>query len=457
MLVVAAQPPTGLIELTADTFAAQLTSLSSTWVLIEFMAHWCPACRSFQPAYEEVALHLWQRRDRVPTISVVRVDCAENVNSVLCDEFAITAFPTMYLGSPVELLKRTNDGLTRVNPPKRTKEQVIAALEAVVGASLDISSGVEDKVPSPPQSNRQHLQYLKPLEVHLDLVDVEAATLQSWSAMTSPVLLKGEDARQAVEAWLDLLVESHPVDRCRQGAEIAETMLQKAWPKSAEAVLHPAMISDVAICGGAVFEGWSSCKGSSPDSRGYTCGLWQLFHSLAARLGENDSAAGATWLAAIKGFVKHFFQCGECAEHFMQYHGNSAAADAVMTKRDAVLWLWRTHNEVNARLAKEEELAGTTDVLYPKQQWPLPEMCKGCRTSDGEWDDDAIYSFLLKIYGVGDEVRASVWSTGSRLNGSHSRWTDAFLLCAGISAMVYIALRGSGQYAIRRNFSRTRW
>lgn len=44
----------------------------------------------------------------------------------------------------------------------------------------------------------------------------------------------------------------------------------------------------VQICGEEAGE-WSSereyvaCKGSKPDSRGFTCGMWLLFHTAAAR------------------------------------------------------------------------------------------------------------------------------------------------------------------------------
>ncbi len=53
---------------------------------------------------------------------------------------------------------------------------------------------------------------------------------------------------------------------------------------------------------------WTSCKGSLPDSRGYTCGLWMLLHSLAARLPEEGNS-GVLWLTSVKGFIKSFFQC----------------------------------------------------------------------------------------------------------------------------------------------------
>ncbi len=44
---------------------------------------------------------------------------------------------------------------------------------------------------------------------------------------------------------------------------------------------------------------WFMCKGSKPGTRGYTCGLWLLLHSLAARV-EPASNGGANWMSAIK-------------------------------------------------------------------------------------------------------------------------------------------------------------
>lgn len=90
---------------------------------------------------------------------------------------------------------------------------------------------------------------------------------------------------------------------------------------------------------------WRTCRGTKPDSRGYTCGLWQLFHTMASRLPDTENA-GAVWMAAVKGFVKNYFQCSECAKHFVRHAGGEEAA-AVARKRDAVLWMWRTHNIVS--------------------------------------------------------------------------------------------------------------
>ena len=46
-------------------------------------------------------------------------------------------------------------------------------------------------------------------------------------------------------------------------------------------------------------QAWRSCKGSKEGKRGYTCGLWQMMHSLAARIADEDKG-GAMWLRTIR-------------------------------------------------------------------------------------------------------------------------------------------------------------
>ncbi len=48
----------------------------------------------------------------------------------------------------------------------------------------------------------------------------------------------------------------------------------------------------------ACLQDWGSCRGSSPGTRGYTCALWLLFHSLAAHV--TGDTGGALWMAAVK-------------------------------------------------------------------------------------------------------------------------------------------------------------
>jgi hypothetical protein len=62
------------------------------------------------------------------------------------------------------------------------------------------------------------------------------------------------------------------------------------------------------------------------------------------------SGAAALFMHGLRAFIENFFMCEECRDHFVQQL-NKPAASAVATKEQAVEWLWRTHNAVNARLA----------------------------------------------------------------------------------------------------------
>ncbi len=42
---------------------------------------------------------------------------------------------------------------------------------------------------------------------------------------------------------------------------------------------------------------WHQCKASIPNARGFTCGMWLLFHALSTRVPEG--VGGALWLAGV--------------------------------------------------------------------------------------------------------------------------------------------------------------
>jgi len=120
-------------------------------------------------------------------------------------------------------------------------------------------------------------------------------------------------------------------------------------------------------------EGWHECKGTWPGKRGFTCGLWNLFHQLAARM-DDETALEDTRI--IRTAIAHFFDCQECRDHFLQIPLPDAAS---WTRKDAQLWWWNAHNVVNRRVGKIEEQTGDGDPGYPKAQWPTPEECPTCR------------------------------------------------------------------------------
>jgi len=66
------------LTLARSNFTAVLGALPpATDAVVEFYASWCPACRHFQPTFEQLAVHLASQP--APTVVLTRLDCAVEV------------------------------------------------------------------------------------------------------------------------------------------------------------------------------------------------------------------------------------------------------------------------------------------------------------------------------------------------------------------------------------------
>ncbi|KAK9807842.1 hypothetical protein WJX72_011018 [[Myrmecia] bisecta] len=416
---------------------------------MEFYAHWCPSCQHFQPAYEKVAAYLNKEPRTPPEVVVARVDCASE--SALCNRFHITHYPTVKGGRPSDFDLGAGENLEVWNG-ERTAEGLLGWLGEKVGRKYDLNVPREhaEEQPSsaPARKAPRH-----PTQV--DLADVTSATLLAFQYMVnSGDLLAGLESRQAFIDFVDMLLLSHPTDSCRAGCALVKGAIHQLWPPTQTTGPSP-QIREYQICGmDTHVQDWHSCKGTKPNSRGYTCGLWMLFHTLAVRT-EPADRGGALWMTAVRGFVQHFFQCSECAAHFVEMASQEAAAQ-VTSRRDAALWIWRAHNRVNKRLAEHESTAHDGDPAYPHEQWPPAALCPLCRLpaleegGEAQWNEDEVYRFLVKFYGgVADGKRTGLGLLGRKqLAGdrrvSHtSVITNAAIFCAVVGGL-------SGAYRLRR-------
>lgn len=155
---------------------------------------------------------------------------------------------------------------------------------------------------------------------------------------------------------------------------------------------------------------WINCKGSDPKYRGYPCGLWTLFHTLTVNYAiadEEDTPVDEPKkiLTAMHGYIKNFFGCSDCTEHFLRMADENKLFD-IETTDEAVLWLWRAHNQVNRRLAGDI----TEDPEYPKIQYPEKKHCPKCKSADNVWDDAEILNYLKKKYRLSEIKYNSQWS-----------------------------------------------
>lgn len=140
---------------------------------------------------------------------------------------------------------------------------------------------------------------------------------------------------------------------------------------------------------------WLSCKGSLPNSRGYPCGVWKLFHYLTVnaaldKSGDNPKIV----LETMHGYIKNFFSCEDCKIHFLQM-AERRELSKVGDWNESILWLWAAHNEVNNRLAGDS----TEDPAYPKIQFPSKERCNECYRPDNSWNEIQVLEYLKKVYG----------------------------------------------------------
>lgn len=169
---------------------------------------------------------------------------------------------------------------------------------------------------------------------------------------------------------------------------------------------------------------WHGCAGSTESFRGYPCSLWMMFHTLTVReYLMRKYAIDSEVLSVMPKYVRYFFGCQECAEHFVEM--SKTIQGNVSSSEDAVLWLWRAHNSVNKRLAGD----GSEDPAFPKVQFPLKEMCPKCHRSDNTWDENHVLKYIVNMYSniqVGNRQALSteviVSSKHQTESADHSYW-----------------------------------
>uniref|UniRef100_A0A7G3ACA2 Sulfhydryl oxidase n=1 Tax=Lutzomyia longipalpis TaxID=7200 RepID=A0A7G3ACA2_LUTLO len=155
------------------------------------------------------------------------------------------------------------------------------------------------------------------------------------------------------------------------------------------------------------------CYSEVDGLRRYPCSLWLLFHHLTvAAVEQNVSTDPLEVLHAMHGYIKHFFGCTDCSNHFQEM-ARKKRLFSVASQDNAILWLWSAHNEVNRRLAGD----ATEDPAHPKVQFPSAAECPQCRRGDNAshndgseipWDRTEVLFFLRRIHSVQNISRLGV-------------------------------------------------
>ncbi|RWS30728.1 sulfhydryl oxidase 1-like isoform X2, partial [Leptotrombidium deliense] len=169
---------------------------------------------------------------------------------------------------------------------------------------------------------------------------------------------------------------------------------------------------------------WRSCEPSMPNLRGYPCSLWLLFHTLTVSEYTHQHMVKKvikyhSVLRTMREYVKYFFTCTYCAEHFVNMAAN--LDQELQYPNSSVVWLWKAHNKVNKRLAGDR----TEDPKHPKIQFPSQQQCPKCYTENNEWKESEVVNFLTKRY-----QKASIVKNGGQ--------NIAFGLLSFMSLITYI-------------------
>uniref|UniRef100_A0A5S6Q5A8 Sulfhydryl oxidase n=1 Tax=Trichuris muris TaxID=70415 RepID=A0A5S6Q5A8_TRIMR len=144
---------------------------------------------------------------------------------------------------------------------------------------------------------------------------------------------------------------------------------------------------------------WVTCQGSKIYYRGYSCGLWMLFHTVTVEAylkdGNKTDFEPTSVPETINEYMQHFFSCRECADHFGEAAANISSE--VTRPEDVVLWLWKAHNRANGFLRGTP----SEDPSHPKVQFPTKDLCQSCYTANGQWEEGGVFEFLTGFYRLG--------------------------------------------------------
>jgi hypothetical protein len=181
---------------------------------------------------------------------------------------------------------------------------------------------------------------------------------------------------------------------------------------------------------------WSLSCSKGEVGRGFTCGLWETFHTISVgvvnynynQVDDSELIAPESGARTIRDFVEYFLHCTECTENFIKmYDGCAYNRCQRLTKttkltgdkvselewRALSLWLYEVHNGVNVRLLKEkaqrEKQTAITVQDIVNVQYPPIEECPICwfkpdRSGKREWNETAVFTFLQLEYGKRDNA-----------------------------------------------------
>nr|CCA22229.1 thioredoxinlike protein putative [Albugo laibachii Nc14] len=389
--------------LTDQNWEETLKRNQKPW-LIEFYHPFCPHCRSFVKTFERVAAYY----ATVNTINIGAISCMDHVK---CRRMKITGFPTLMAFNFNAMKLGENERVIGTH----TLEEVIAYVDKQYNHSTESKTPLpsknvtSDSVPKKEKSEEKKVieiweESKKPMNQTTRLQDAASAFifgLKQGVFMGREVL---EDMElDALKEWLRVVAKRFPGSVNREiiqnlylnisNAAILDfdswDATLRSWQANSTAIFRSRMnVSDTRI------PEWQRIDdlfaGSGVTYRAcalYTCGQWNMFHMMTMNQYEqNDDTLLVGVIATIRRFMKHFFGCVQCRDHFLEYNTLERVVEISKASDKPVAlkqWLWNMHNSVNRR------------VRHPI--WPKASDCPTCGT-DGNWVQAQVDKWLEDTY-----------------------------------------------------------
>ncbi|CAK4641685.1 hypothetical protein LEN26_008956 [Aphanomyces euteiches] len=420
-------------HVTKENFKSVVLDSDKVW-LLDFYAPWCPHCQHFAPHYETISGYYANS----PLVRTGAVDCS--TQDALCSEHEILGYPTMKLIH--------GDKFVVTMPPSgkiKTFKSVVKWVEATLDEH-NLTSGVDindiDDKEKMKNLRAQTETTLAPKSLE-STGDIRVARLRDAGHALALSLDTGmflgsnklESHRYATaEKWLQVLSSRFPLQANR---DVLVTLLyrfqsQSSWTMPEWKTLIATWKTDSI---GQTYpkdlfsrKQWDICTT-------YTCGIWQLFHSLTVTspsTGGKSSENNVLVAFTIRDFVQNFFGCEVCVVHFTQANPDSTLAAIGKTSdshSSLVLWLYHMHNSVNARTNHD--------------RFPPAKDCPSC-FDKGTVVEANVVKFMKEIYTVADsdalihrpfEAMASAGYSGV----SYVSWGDnPFAVCSFVFGSAFV-------------------
>ncbi|XP_060850928.1 sulfhydryl oxidase 1-like [Rhopalosiphum padi] len=318
----------------------------------------------------------------------VKIISAENSNTELADLLKTETYPSLYLVENNNQFKFLASGNNKTNFTN-VINKYLETVHMTPFSLIDITTTLYNLLFQKDKGS-----------VHNDntvyLSDLEATLRYSLEhEILSRSVITGESLN-ALNSYLELLIECFPSsirgkkfikliwDHTRFNKTVSGEKLGN-FINGYELLLKPYVTNHI----------WIGCEGSQPMYRKYPCGLWTMFHTLAVQASTKNLITfnGKQVLETIAGYVKHFFGCTDCSEHFMNMA--TTIQTNVSSLDDAVLWLWSAHNQVNQRLKGDV----TEDPMHPKILFPSKVHCETCYQNGTDmWNKTEVLKYLKNMY-----------------------------------------------------------